>query len=296
MMKHLRHGLLLVLIGAAFGQEPAASPAKPLLLWKATLGKNTAYLFGSLHLGDKSFYPLSPTVENAFAASDVLIVEVDIRNVNMAAMASTLMKDGMYSGGDSLWDHISPETRKALETYCKRSSLPLDMLASMKPWLAAMTLSMLPYQKAGMDPSLGLDQHFLEEADGKRVEQLETAEWQLRLFTSLSPDIQEKLLASAVESDSDPVAESKELIATWQSGNAARIEQLFRKHPEGPPEFSRKILEDRNPHMADAISHCLETTDHCFMVVGAAHLVGKEGVVDLLSKRGIQVQQISAGK
>ncbi len=292
-MKPLRHVLPLVLAAAAFGQQSAPPVLKPLPLWKATSGKNTAYLFGSLHLGDKSFYPLAATVEDAFAASDVLIVELDLRKVNMMAMAATLMTEGMYSGDDSLWDHISAATRQALEAYCKRSSLPIEMFANMKPWLAALTLSTLPFQMAGMDPSLGLDQHFLDDAGGKRVDQLETAEWQLRLFTSLSPGMQEKLLASAVEGN--PIAESKELIATWKSGDAARIEEFLRKHPEGPPEFSRKLLEDRNPHMADAISHCLETNDRCFMVVGAAHLVGKEGVVELLGKRGIQLRQMNAG-
>jgi uncharacterized protein YbaP (TraB family) len=214
----------------------------------------------------------------------------------MLAMASAMMTEGMYSGGDSLWDHISAETRHAMEAYCKRSALPIDMFANMKPWLAAMTLSTLPFVRAGMDPSLGLDQHFLDEAGDKRVDPLETAEWQLSLFTSLSPEMQEQLLASTVEGHGDPIAESKELIATWKSGDAARIEELLHKHPEGPPELSRKLLEDRNPHMADAIAHCLETAGHCFMVVGAAHLVGKEGVVELLGKRGIQVRQMSAEK
>jgi hypothetical protein len=295
-MKPLRHALLLILAGAALCQTPAAPATRPLLMWKATSGRNTAYLFGSLHIGDKSFYPLPPTVENAFAASDVLIVEVDIRKVNMVAMAATLMKDGMYPGDDSLSNHISAETRKALETYCKRSGLPVDMFANMKPWLAAMTLSMLPFQRAGMDPSLGLDQHFLDEAGNRRVDEVETAEWQLRLFAGQPPEIQEQLLASAVQSDQDPVAESKELIAAWQSGDAARMDQGLRKHPAGSPEFSRQILEDRNPRMADAISHCLETTDRCFMVVGAAHLVGKDSVVDLLARRNIQVQQMNGSK
>jgi hypothetical protein len=295
-MKPLRHALVLVLATAAFCQQAAPSGSKPLLLWRATSGKHSAYLFGSLHIGDKSFYPLSPTIESAFAASDVLIVEVDTRKVDMTAMAALLMAEGMYSAGDSLWNHISAETRKALETYCKRAGLAADMFAGMKPWLAAMTLSILPYQKAGMDASLGLDQHFLEEAGKKRVDQVETAEWQIRLFTSQPPEIQEKLLAAAVRSDQDPVAESKELIAAWLSGDAARIEERLSQHSEGPPEFSRKLLEDRNPHMADAIAHCLESTDHCFMVVGAAHLLGKEGVVELLGKRGIQVQRMNAGQ
>ena len=298
----LRRLLLIPLLSvAAFCQDapaPAAKPAtdsKPLLLWKATNGKNTAYMFGSLHLGDKSFYPLPATVENAFAASNVLVLEVDIKKVNMMALAAQVMQEGMYSGDDNLWKHISPETRKGLEAYAAKIGISADMFAMMKPWMASMTLAVLPFQQAGMDPSLGLDQHFADEADNKRIDQIESAEWQIKLFTSLSPELQEKLLATAVDSTRDPVAESKELIVAWQSGDASRMENLLNKYSDGPPEFERMMLTDRNPRMADAVSHCLEGADHCFMVVGAAHLVGKDGVVALLSKRGIKVEQMNSG-
>jgi len=286
-MKLHRLLVLPLLAVAAIGQD-----AKPLMLWKATSGKNSAYMFGSLHIGDKSFYPLAATVEKAFADSDVLILEVDIKKVNMMAVAAMVMEEGMYSGDDTLWKHISPETRKGLEAYAKRLGVPADMFAPMKPWMASMTLAVLPFQKAGMDPNLGLDQHFVDESGDKRIDALETAEWQIKLFTSLSPELQEKLLETEVQAERDPLAESRELVAAWQSGDAARVESLMRKYSDGPPEFERKVLTDRNPHMADAVSHCLESTDHCFMVVGAAHLVGKDGVVDLLTRRGVKVQQL----
>ncbi len=282
-----------LLAASAFCQAPVAPEAKPLLLWKATNGKNTAYMFGSLHIGDKSFYPLPATVENAFASSDVLVLEVDIKKVNMMALASMVMQEGMYSGDDNLWKHVSPDIRKGMEAFAARMGVSADMFAMMKPWMAAMTLAVLPYQKAGMDPSLGLDQHFADESDNKRIDQIESAEWQIKLLTSLSPELQEKLLAASVDPSRDPVAESKELVSAWQSGDASRVEGLLQKYSDGPPEFEKKLLTDRNPHMADAVSHCLETTDHCFMVVGAAHLVGKGGIVDLLGKRGVKVEQMT---
>jgi uncharacterized protein YbaP (TraB family) len=288
--------LLFIPLLAASAICQAPPDGKPLMLWKVSNDKNTAYMFGSLHIGDKSFYPLPDVVENAFSASNVLILEVDIKKVNMMALASMVMEEGMYSGDDSLWKHISPETRKGLEAYASKVGVSADMFATMKPWMAAMTLAVLPYQKAGMDPTLGLDQHFADESGDKRIDQIESAEWQIKLFTSLSPELQEKLLATSVDPTRDPLAESKELVAAWQSGDASRVEGLMNKYSDGPPEFERKILTDRNPHMADAVSHCLETSDHCFMVVGAAHLIGKDGIVSLLAKRGVKVEQMKTGE
>jgi uncharacterized protein len=104
--------------------------------------------------------------------------------------------------------------------------------------------------------------------------------------------VQEKLLASAVNPDIDLVAQAKELVAVWSSGDAARIDAVLERHSrDTPPEIARKLREDRNPNMAAAIETCLKTDGKCFMVVGAAHLVGKEGVVSLLEKRGIRVEQ-----
>jgi uncharacterized protein len=277
---------------AALLAQDTARPRQPLPLWKATDGKSASYLFGSIHAGTASLYPLPKVVEDAFAASGTLIVEVDLNRMDMQKMAAALMREGMYPAGDNLWKHVSAETRQAVEAYCEKNGLAAGAAVRMKPWMLAMTLAALPLQKLGMDPQLGLDVHFLEAAKhGKRVEQLETAEWQMALFSSLAADTQEKVLAAAVQPGKDAKAELEEVLAAWSSGDAARIDATMSKSASGPPEAWRKLREDRNPHMADAVEQCLKKGSTCFLVVGAAHLVGKEGVAAILQQRGYRVEQ-----
>ena len=106
-------GLLYACV-AALPQAAAqdAQAVKKGLFWKATSGTNTIYLLGSIHLGSKDMYPLPKEFEDAYASSRTLVVEVDLNKVDMQKMQAAVFSKGLYGGGDSLWEHVSPETRR----------------------------------------------------------------------------------------------------------------------------------------------------------------------------------------
>jgi uncharacterized protein YbaP (TraB family) len=103
--------LLLAFSAAAYAQTTAQPQSKPrrFLMWKAVSPTSTLYLVGSIHVGDKSMYPLPQEVESAFAAARVLAVEINIKNVDKMKTFELIQKNGMYSGGDSLSRHISKD-------------------------------------------------------------------------------------------------------------------------------------------------------------------------------------------
>ena len=291
----LRVLLLPALACAALCQAPpAAAPPKPALLWKVTAGERSAYLFGSIHFGSPSLYPLPGAVEDAFAAANVLMVEVDLNRLDLQKTAMAMLSRAMYAPDDSLWKHVSAATRAKVERFCEQNGLPAGMAARMRPWMLAMTASALPYSRLGLDPALGLDKHFLDRAGSRRVEQLESAEWQIELFAGLPEAAQEKLLEAVVGSGEDTKAMADALVAAWSAGDAVRLDELTAKTSREPAEIGRRLRQDRHPHMADAIEGCLKRGDRCFLVVGAAHLVGEGSVVGLLEKRGYQVEQVGA--
>src|ERR1017187_3778586 len=110
--------LLYALISiSAFAQSSAYKPGAPVLMWKVSSASNSAYLLGSVHLGDKSFYPLPSVIENAFAASSVLIVEVDTRKINPLEAQQLMAASGTYPSGDDLSKHIAPETQTKLNAF-----------------------------------------------------------------------------------------------------------------------------------------------------------------------------------
>jgi uncharacterized protein len=279
--------------------QDGAAAAKKALLWKATSGNNSLYLLGSIHVGSKDMYPLAKEIENAYAASKTLIVEVDLNKVDMQKLTMLMMSKGMYQGEDSLWDHVSPETRKKVEAFCEKYQLPVAGFARMKPWVVAITAATIPAMKAGMDPNLGVDKYFLDKAKNsdpkKDVAEIESSEWQLDLLSGFSDALQAKFLDASIDQANKSLEHAKEIQEIWLSGDAARLEAAM-KEDSGPPEITKALLQDRNPHMADIAEQYLKGKDPAFFVVGAAHLVGKDGVVAALEKRGYKVQQVPLAK
>jgi uncharacterized protein len=279
--------------------QDGPAPAKKALLWKATSGNNSLYLLGSIHVGSKDMYPLAKEIENAYAASKTLIVEVDLNKVDMQKLTMLMMSKGMYQGDDSLWNHVSPETRKKVEAFCEKYQLPVAGFARMKPWVVAITAATIPAMKAGMDPNLGVDKYFLDKAANsdpkKDVKEIESAEWQLDLLSGFSDELQAKFLDAAIDQANKSIEHAKQIQEIWLSGDAGRLEAAM-KEDSGPPEITKALLQDRNPHMADVAEQYLKGKDQAFFVVGAAHLVGKDGVVAALEKRGYKVQQVPLAK
>ena len=316
---HFVLALVLGLLPAAHGQErtqdtlvvtlPAPPPGAASqpdwsndanvssqgLMWKASSPHSTIYLLGSIHLASPDMYPLPRHIEEAFRRSSVLVVEVDLNKIDQSKLQPLLMSKGMYPFNDSLWNHVSPETKTLVTRFCSENGLPSEAFARVKPWLAIVMASTLPMQTSGMTAELGIDKHFLNLArNTMRVEQLETAEMQLRLMADIPESKQEQYLAATLNS----AALSQQLImefkSAWMSGDAQKLDSLISGAWDGAAGLQEKMFASRNPHMADAAEQCLKNKQRCFIVVGAGHLVGDQGVVRLLQDRGFKVEQMFA--
>ena len=289
----------LLISGAALAQSSAYKPGSPLPMWKVSSKTNSAYVLGSVHLGDKSLYPLPGAIENPFKASSVLIVEVDIRNVDPYQMQK-LMAAAAYPAGDDLFRHISPETRAKLTAYLTPYHLPPEIFSRIRPWALGVSIDTLALIKAGLNPSDGIDMHFLNEAGNKRVEQLEDAEWQMKLLEDMPESISDQWLSSAIAQAEGSQEHWKKLTRYWSQGDADKMDELLTGAEMGggadEKRYERRLREDRNPHMAERLEKCLHSTDSCFMVVGAAHVIGSEGIVKQLQARGYRVEQATVEK
>jgi uncharacterized protein YbaP (TraB family) len=272
--------------------QQAPAPAKKAMFWKATSKDNVAYLLGSIHLGSKSMYPLPKEIEDAFEHSALLAVEIDINHVNLQKMQGMILQTGMYPDDDTLWKHVSPEARQRLEAFCEKYGFPAAAMSKMKPWTAAMMVSTFPLMKNGMEFGLGIDKYFLDKADQakKRIVEIESAEEQMKLVSGITAEMLEKSLAAP--SYQDPQEYIKRIQDAWISGDTAQLEKVIQSQPSDPIEFAKSMLQDRNLRMADATEQFLKRKDPAFVVVGAAHMVGPDGVVRILEKRGYKVEQV----
>jgi uncharacterized protein YbaP (TraB family) len=273
--------------------EPGFASARNGLMWKASLGANTVYLLGSIHLASRDLYPLPDHIERAFRTSSVLVVEVDLNRLDQSKFQGLLAANGLYPREDSLWNHVSPSTRKLVTIFCERQGLQAESFARMKPWLAAFATAFLPVRAMQPDWVPGVDKYFLDKAsNGIRVEPLESAEYQLRLVSTMPERQQERSLRAAVKNAGQIGEDFTRLQTLWLAGDAEKLDSYLSSSMRDDPDYEKRVFADRNPRMAERAEKCLKNGERCFVVVGAGHMVGRDGIVRLLQDRGIQVKQV----
>jgi uncharacterized protein YbaP (TraB family) len=292
---------LLLAIHPAGAQAPAAAnassqPAKTKpsrFLWEVKSKTATVYLLGSVHIASPSMYPLDPAIEQAFARADTLVLETPMDADAQQRAAALMQQAGMYTPPDSLDKHVDPKALASLEKAVGALGLPMLAVTSMRPWLVALTLTLLKLQTLGYRPELGIDQHFHAAAGKKRVAALETLEEQVALFR----DMPEKIQAAALRQTLAQLDELPDLmrraVDAWRRGDLAAFEKLLVEPTRKDyPELYRRLIVDRNRAMAAALGRYLAGNGTTFVVVGGGHLVGRDSIVRMLEAAGHKPTQL----
>ncbi|WP_243734995.1 TraB/GumN family protein [Paenibacillus turpanensis] len=250
------------------------------------------YLVGSMHIADDSFYPLHESFEQAFAESEYLGVEIDVSKAADPEVQKLVSSLGMYQNGTTLKDHISEETYTALGEILKKNGMATNALDSFKPWVAETTIATLQSMQAGYEAQIGIDLYFTQKAAERDIPliELESYESQLNMFNGFSKELQEFTLKSTIE-NYDSLGETVDQMAkVWKKGDEAGLLELIGEMAENE-EYNQAMLVDRNIQMADKIEGFLNDPEEAdyFVVVGAAHFPGEDGIVKLLEEKGYDV-------
>ncbi len=260
-----------------------------LFFWRVRSKVSVVYILGSIHVGNKNMFPLSEMIEVAFDASDNLAVEIDPEKVNEKKIKKYLE----YPENDSLQNHISPDTYARLINTFARFGVSQSKISKMKPAAAVTSLVMINLDALGYDPEFGIDKYYLDDARNKKnILELETPEQQLLLMDSLG----EEYIEYSLQDISRWNKEIKILINAWKTGDTEMVENFFERaagYPGGKG-FLNKFIYRRNQTMTEKIEKYLKSEGRYFVVVGAAHLVGKNGIINKLKETGkYQVVQMS---
>ena len=287
--------LLGALLAIVFASTPALAQATgKQFMWKVEAANgSSAYLLGSLHVLSAEFYPLSAAINKAFSESKVLIEEVDLDEMSDPMVMMGALSKAMLTDGKTLDQLIAPDVFAEVKKRAEKAGLPMMALQRMKPWLVAITLMAPTLEAAGFKPQLGVDRHFFDRAKdaGMKRQGLETMAYQLDRFDSLSMKLQEEMLKQTMADLEKEVANIKEMAQAWTFGNVAAIEKLTLSTMKDAPELYQKLLVERNQNWVPHVETCLKDNAGCFIVVGAAHLVGPDGLPALLMKKGYKVTQ-----
>jgi uncharacterized protein YbaP (TraB family) len=293
----LHKGGICILIGLLFSilLPEALSQTKKNFLWKVRSKTNTVYVLGSIHYLKKDVYPLDESIEKAFDQSDVLVVEANIGDVKKADIQK-LLGSAFYPENDTLEKHISQETLELLKKELGNLGLPLEAVSKQKPWFLAMTLASLEILKLGFDPNYGIDKYFLSKAAGtKKILELESLDYQINLFSKFSGKEQELLLLLTLQDIRVLEQELDKLVKAWASGDDKGLESIIRRsvgEDKRLVPIYEKLIDERNRSMVSKIEGYLKTKKTYLVIVGAGHLVGRQGIIELLKGKGFSVEQL----
>jgi uncharacterized protein len=284
----------LSLVHPAAAQEvraPAAAARHSL--WKVEGRSNAVYLLGSIHLLKPENYPLAAPIEAAFTNSRIAVFETDVGEMEQMGTQLKLLSKVTLPEGQTLRDQLSAGTYAMFSNHISAAGLPAVMFDQFKPFMAAMTLEVLELQKLGVDPEHGLDKHFFDRArkDGKQIVPLETVDFQLDLITGFSKEDGESVMKATLKDLDNETKEFGVMVTAWQTGDTARLEKFLNEAMQDAPAIYKRLVTDRSQSWAPKIEELSRGGTNAIVIVGAGHLVGKDGVVELLKKKGLKVTQ-----
>ena len=283
----------------------------PAIMWEVTSNDSGAklYLLGSIHIAKKDMYPLNKTITDAFNESKSLAVEIDIVAFEKDTAAVRKMANAMiYRDGTTIEDHISQNAFALLKNKVENGGIkgiPKGYEYYYKPMMIYSVLSDERYESYGYKSKYGIDNYFLKEAKKKNMEiiELESSEFQYNLLLNFSEQIQSAMLTSVLLPSFSESETLSQLFESWEKGDEGAFEELLMKADEqdknslGPDgekyylEYKKQMIDDRNVAMTEKAVELLEGNQTYFYVVGAAHMVGENGIVKALIDRGYKVEK-----
>lgn len=281
--------LLCALLASAAGLAAESS------VWKVTRGGQTFYLGGTIHMLRPADFPLPAEFDAAFAASRRIVFETDIARVQSAEMQAVVAQQGMFTDGTTLDKVLTPAAWKAARDYCAKAGLPVEQMRQMKPWLFTLMMAAVEFQKLGVS-SQGVDLTYFRKAGeaGKTTGELESFERHIEHIVSLGAGQESAMIAKSLEDLNELPTILNDLIAAWRAGDLARIDRLMlRDIRRKYPAVFKSLLTDRNLAWLPKLEALLRTPEIEFVLVGAAHLAGPEGLLTLLKARGCTIAPLS---
>jgi uncharacterized protein YbaP (TraB family) len=266
----------------------------PSSVWAAEKDGHTIYLAGTIHLLREKDYPLPDVFEQAYKNSRRLVFELPPDSEGSGEIVQRMRKLGSYPEGAQLDDQVGPETLKRVREWAEKNDYPMSAIKRCRPWFLALTIAAIEYAALGAESDRGLDTWFEKRAaaDRKPGAGLETVEYQLTLFSSLPDKVQEQLLLQTLSEAETMKKDFEEMIASWRSGEMDKLQEFLYRDADKFPELMREFLVKRNEAWVGPLLNYLEKGERVMVLVGAGHLGGKSGLLELLKASGCTIRQL----
>jgi uncharacterized protein YbaP (TraB family) len=283
----LRWLLALGLLGSL--NVYAASP-----VWAVRGAHNTVYLAGSMHLLPANDAALPAALDHAYADSAKLVMELDLAKFDPLEATVWMMDHGALPKGTKLRTVLGEARYARLSAAAGNLGLAMGGLDEQAPWVVGMELTDFAYAHEGFDSDQGVEEQLLRraQADGKPTAGLETLPEELGSLVALSQEDQIHMLDETLDELKDIKNEMRDVLSAWRQGDAPRMAALLASEYHAFPSLYRPLVSDRNQHWLPQVEELLNGPANALVVVGALHLVGEGGLLELLRKKGYKVTQL----
>lgn len=258
-------------------------------VWKVSKGNQHFFLAGSIHMLSAEDYPLPAAFLQALKQSDVLLLETDLAQLTSPDGIQQMIALNSYPSGENLLQHLSEPLARQLAQYCKEHQVPLEQISRFKPAFAAVMLTSTQLKAEGATAP-GVDEFLQGEAkkSGKSIKGLETMQQHLAVLSELNDAGAETLIKSTMDDLDDSTEDFDAMRKAWRSGDLKQLEHLYLDDLKSYPAIYQTLIVKRNKAW---VKHLVETRydEPVFVLVGALHLAGDQGLIEQFKQRGYQL-------
>lgn len=273
---------------------PALARADPAM-WVVKSKDSTVYLLGTIHALKPGVHWRSDKLAAAFDASREYWMEADIQED--PAIAGTYVLNFGTDSRHPLSEELTPDDYALFLRSVAKQGLGEDRVRFVRPWFATLLLTGQAVGGSGYDSMNGVDRALETEAKqvGKTVKTFETPVEQLSFLAHLSPEVERAMLVDslhALRGGGKPGTDALDaLSAAWLAGDTRRLGAGVAQMRSDSPEMYDVIITRRNAAWVPKIADLMKTPGTYFIAVGAAHMLGKGGVPELLKAKGYKVER-----
>jgi hypothetical protein len=276
---------LLLLALPAHAQSP---------VWRVEKDTNLMFIGGTMHVLTANDYPLPPSFETAYRQSGRVIFETDMAKMASPQFQQYMLAQLRYSDGRNLRQVLREDTHRSIEEFFATRGVSMASVENFKPGMVATMMVMVELQRLGL-AGAGVDSYFNQRADKdlKAKGQLETVEEQVAFIAGMGAGREDEMLAYNLADLESLPALWQSMNQAWRSGDLHALEASSATPLRADfPEIYQALLIDRNNAWIAQIEAMSKTTEVEFILVGALHLVGSDGLLSMLSSRGYKITQL----
>ncbi|MEQ1770117.1 MAG: TraB/GumN family protein [Devosia sp.] len=282
-----------LLLSAAFCLLSVSATQAAPALWEISDADSKVTLFGSVHVLPEGKQWRTPAFDTALAGADKVYFEADIGFFNQLYMAFQLVTGAFNTTGERWQDNLSPDEAGAVGAAIEPLGMTLEQAQTYRPWFISMMIEGQSVNAGGAQLGSGVEMTVQREVPRERRGYLETAAQQIAIISNMPDDLQLQFLVQTAVESAPSGTGLDEIVAAWESGDDQALLELLGDDAQlGDAAAMQLVLFDRNANWIPAIEAMLAANENDLIIVGAAHLVGDKGVVELLRAKGYSIHRV----